>query len=385
MSTSSPENLVPGSSDPDRGDGGLPRFWTVNVAAWLVITVTSAAFMRSLARGDEAAGVVPILIQNLVGWLPWIGVTGAVVRTVRHLRDRHATRLRAAGALALLGLAWLVIYSAYLIVAWILLHDLPAGSWRALWADRAGFWLYYDAGAYLTVVAVAYWAETYHRFVLARRRESALAAEVSRAELAALRSQLDPHFLFNTLNAVSALVRTGRSDAALRSISRLGSLLRTTLDAREATLVPLSDDVAFAIDYLELQRLRFGNRLHTEVEVDPAVETVLAPGMLLQPLVENAIRHGAPGPDGRIHVRVEARLVSDRVRIDVVNHRSPTSETSPTGDARERGAGLALENLRERLRLLFGDAARFGLEDLESDLVRARVEFPARAADTVSA
>lgn len=372
MPVATPPSYSPPPTSPSSGDGWLPRFWTVNVMGWLVIAITSAAFMRSLARSDEASRFVPVLIQNLVGWLPWIAITWLVVRTVRCLRDGRGSRGRAVVALGALGVGWLAIYSVYLIAVWILLYDLPADSWRALWQDRVSFWLYYDAGAYLTVVAVAYWAETYHRFVLARRRETALAAEVSRAELAALRSQLDPHFLFNTLNAVSALVRTGRTDAALRAISRLGSLLRTTLDARDTTLVPLADDLAFALDYLELQRLRFGDRLHAEIDVDPEAEPMLAPGMLLQPLVENAIRHGAPGPDGIVHVEVSVRLRGDRVRVEVANRRPRDGETSA-------GFGLATGNLRDRLRLLYGADARFDLDVLDDDRVRARVELPARA------
>ena len=188
---------------------------------------------------------------------------------------------------------------------WMAPHNLVVASAQASW--KAGVLAVTAAGfpdfantIYFFFVLLC-WSAIYFAVLafrdLARERERLLRAEARahEARLAALRLQLQPHFLFNALNAVSTLVADGRPAEANRMLARLADFLRATLDRRDAVEVPLSEEIAFTRRYLEIEEVRFGDRLRVEVDVDPGARSALVPPMILQPLVENAVRH-AVGP-----------------------------------------------------------------------------------------
>lgn len=207
-----------------------------------------------------------------------------------------------------------------------------------------------DVLTYGAVVFVCYTIH-YYRAYKAREVVSAqLEASLAEARLHALRSQLDPHFLFNTLNVVSALAARGKRDEVVEVVSRLSELLRLTLDERAVQEVPLRQELEFVRLYLDIQQIRFGDRLHVETTVPPETLDAMVPAMLLQPLVENAVVHGiskTPGP-GRVTIR--SSRVDGRLRLEIGDTGPGFEDPPPVTPAR----GIGLANTRARLAQLYG-------------------------------
>ncbi|GJG88939.1 hypothetical protein tb265_41200 [Gemmatimonadetes bacterium T265] len=212
----------------------------------------------------------------------------------------------------------------------------------------------------------------------AARREATLQAELAEARLDALRRQLDPHFLFNTLNAISALV--ARDPAGVRSmIARLSELLRFSFDGGDRAEVPLREELALLGRYVEIMQVRLQGRLVVEQCVDERVLEALVPTMILQPLVENAIRHGVERRKGVGHVCIEARTEADAFLLRVTDDGPGPSDRPTRGPgAARRGIGLA--NTAARLAHLYGDTAAFTLERGAAGGAVAEIRLPRRAA-----
>jgi two-component system LytT family sensor kinase len=197
-----------------------------------------------------------------------------------------------------------------------------------------------------------------------------LQAQLADARLAALRTQLNPHFLFNTLHAVSALVERDPKGVR-RMIARLSELLRTTLDGADEQEVPLEEELAFIRRYLEIMQIRFQGRLVVDTHIEPGVEDALVPNLILQPLVENAIKHGVSkiADPGRIEIRAERD--ADGLVLRVRNNGPPLEEHKLRADE-----GIGLRNTRARLSQLYGPAQKLVLRTLSDGGVLAEVTVP---------
>jgi two-component system, LytTR family, sensor kinase len=206
---------------------------------------------------------------------------------------------------------------------------------------------------YCIIVLLSHASNYYQRY-----REGELRA--SQAQLQALKMQLHPHFLFNSLHSISALVHTD-PEAADRMIARLGDFLRMTLDNSAVQEVSLRQELEFLNCYLDIERIRFRDRLTTRLEVDPRTLGCRVPNLILQPIVENAIRHGvAPrSAPGRVEIRAERR--DDILRLEVRDNGPGLAAPSAARRANEGGVGLL--NTRARLTQLYGGAYRFDLSD----------------------
>jgi two-component system, LytTR family, sensor kinase len=209
----------------------------------------------------------------------------------------------------------------------------------------------------------------------ARERERLLRAETEarEARLNALRYQLNPHFLFNSLNAVSTLVLDGNAPAATRMLSQIGELLRTSLDNEVVPEVTLSQEMAFTQRYLAIEQTRLGDRLQVELAVPSETLDALVPSMLLQPLVENAVRHGVVPlvKGGKITIASELRV--DRLQLVIGNSGMRSSERR-----NQNGNGIGLRNTAERLKALYGDDHHFTLQWPESGGCQVIIELPFR-------
>jgi two-component system sensor histidine kinase AlgZ len=198
-------------------------------------------------------------------------------------------------------------------------------------------------------------------------------AEVREARLQALRYQLNPHFLFNSLNAVSTLVLDGEASAATKMLSQIGDFLRTSLNDQAALEVPLSEEMAFTEQYIAIEKTRLGDRLQVELTISPETLDAMVPGMLLQPLVENAVRHGVAciAEGGRI--AIESELHAGRLRIIVRN--SGCTGLRKQGEGEN---GIGKRNISERLRTLYGNDHQFLLEWPKSGGCVVTVDLPIR-------
>jgi two-component system LytT family sensor kinase len=216
------------------------------------------------------------------------------------------------------------------------------------------------------VLAVDYYNETRERerrAAQAEVRAAQLETHLERARLDWLRSQLNPHFLFNTLNSVSTLARQGRTSAVVKTLADLADLLRTTL-SHSGVSVPLEQELRLLDRYLDIERLRFGDRLSVEVDASDDARRAPVPSLLLQPIVENALRHGVGRIRGPVQVRIRARRTDAGLELTVTD--------SGRGFEPDWSEGVGLSSTRARLRQLYGEAASL---DVASSDAGARVSI----------
>jgi LytS/YehU family sensor histidine kinase len=229
-------------------------------------------------------------------------------------------------------------------------------AWRNSWRQSVAI----DPLIYGLLIIGGSGLAAYDRARRLELRESHLESELTRAQLDALHLEIQPHFLFNTLNSIAALIRAKNSSGALSMLVGLSEMMRTTLDRSASQLTPFGQELALVKRYIDIQRARFGDRLDVSYRVDEACERHDVPTFLLQPLVENALRHGLAGSLSSGHLEVGARVVADgtdgadrRLRVWV---RDNGVGLRPGFDL-ARDAGTGLRNIASRLERLYGDRA----------------------------
>ena len=202
------------------------------------------------------------------------------------------------------------------------------------------------------------------------RRATELTTAAQSAELRALRYQINPHFLFNTLNSLSALVLSQRRDDAEKMIATLAAFLRTSLVGDPTADLPLSEEIFLQKLYLEIESVRFPERLAVAIDVPATLMTARVPGMILQPLVENAVRHGVARSRNRVTLRVIADQQEGHLVLTVMD------DGDGAGDGARPGGGLGLRNVRDRLAARFGDAAALAAGPDPDGGYAARITMP---------
>lgn len=238
---------------------------------------------------------------------------------------------------------------------------------------------------YWTILGIQYGFSWYGRYQERKQealrlelRSSELQSQLMQARLSALNMQLQPHFLFNTLNTIMVLIRQQKSREAEEMLGRLGDLLRCVLEDVDAQEVPLRRELEYLELYLAIEQVRFQDRLRISTNVDPEARDAMVPYMSLQPIVENAIRHGIGRSSTAGNIRISACHVSGLLEIKVEDDGpGPGVESG----ARTRGIGLA--NTRARLKQLYGDAGRFALETGNPGGAVATMTLPYRVAPEI--
>ncbi|HSY72236.1 MAG TPA: histidine kinase [Alloacidobacterium sp.] len=206
-----------------------------------------------------------------------------------------------------------------------------------------------------------------------------LQRQLSAAHLQALQMQLEPHFLFNTLNAITTLVELGRSKEAVGMLSHLNVILKSTLKRTTPEKVPLSQELEIVENYLAIEQARFADRLCVEIKVEPGALDGLVPCFLLQPILENAIRHGiARRPNGG-EVAIRASAMEGQLRIEIENDR--TEGQQPGGE----GHGLGLANTRTRLEKLYGEQGSVEVSTVQNNRFLVLIRFPLTTESPVDA
>jgi signal transduction histidine kinase len=232
---------------------------------------------------------------------------------------------------------------------------------------------------YFNTFFLVYWALaavwTASRYQARHRDALVLERDLAEARLQSLQAQLRPHFLFNALNAITTLAHEGDRVTVVRMLTTLAKLLRASFSNPGTQFVRLSDEIAFSRRYLDLERMRFPDRLTVEIRVDPATEDVVVPRFLLQPLVENAVRHGVAASPRSGRVTIVSLECAGAVELCV-------DDTGP-GLAPDATEGTGLGNTRRRLEHAFGSSARLDLARAPDGGCRARVRLPARHAEPV--
>jgi two-component system LytT family sensor kinase len=268
----------------------------------------------------------------------------------------------------------------------LLVNHLPASFLPVIVHDLRwmGGWSYLPALIYLATILALYAISFYREWRAGQRlthqlqvANAQLETRLVRASLDALKMQLHPHFLFNTLNSITSLIRNNRAREAEDVVAGLGQLLRRSLDHRQEAMDTLERELDFLQRYFEIERIRFQDRLRVEFDIDPKCLRAQVPGMLLQPLAENAMKHGiSKDPAARL-LRISAARDGTRLVLTVYNDGPPL----PKDDA-ELSRGIGLQNSYARLSMLYGDEARLRLRDHAPQGVRAEIILPFRTSSS---
>jgi len=332
-----------------------PRWMTATLlcGAALLLSVIEAGqiYLRSTVGGPPVQWL-PATLNALPFWLLLAALTPLAIQLARRWPLDLEPRARAV-AIHFAGAAGFAVVHASTMALVTSVRTGWTFPYTGLLSKVLSFAFVVEVLIYFVIVgavhALRFQAQSRER----ERQAAALQASLAEAQLQGLRAQLNPHFLFNTLNAVSVLALKGEQESVVRVLSLLGDILRACLDETRGQESSLDAELQLMERYLEIQRIRFADRLTVHTDIDEAVRSALVPTLILQPIIENAVTHGistSPG-SGRIHI--SAHRENGLLRLSVADS-GPGFGKSP-----RNGGGLGLSNTRARLEQLYGEAHRF--------------------------
>jgi two-component system, LytTR family, sensor kinase len=363
-----------------KSENARARGWILICAIWGTLGFMEGiqTIVTMYAQGMQHSWFT-LLFTQTIGWAPWAAATPFIIYLARRFRPTHLFPLS----------TWMVHLATVIVLT------VVSAAWQTSlehifhpWAPQEPKRGFFDAlilalqgGVVYTIVIYALALTT--AFLLDSRLRLAkqmadgarLNEQLSMARLDALRHQIEPHFIFNSLNATAGLVREGRSDDAVRMIVGLSDFLRRVSREVKDHQVALSQEMESLETYLDIQKVRFTDRLGVKLKVPAELGDAQIPSLLLQPLVENALKHGIAKRVQGGEIRVEATNSGGRLRIHVYND-GPLLE--PNWEMGRGGIGLA--NLRTRLGLLYGTDFELRMENFESAGVQVSVSVPYRKA-----
>lgn len=350
------------AADPIRGSWAPGVRVALGVtAAWLLVGVVmgaQASFGATLAGADPTP-LWPAVRGALIQTVPWIPVSLLIVVLALRFPIARTGPLR--NVLLHLVAAVPLVFVANALV--VLGYWITGGRFRSIavlvreGARWTGLRLHIGLLIYAAVVAITLMARYYRNTRDGELRVARLEGQLARARLQALNAQMRPHFLFNTLHTIGQLWRSGAHDAAEEALDNLGGLFRRVHDSTQVAVVPLAEELAMVREYLAIEQARFRDRLRIVVRADEAALGWDVPPLILQPLVENAVRHGISARSTAGQVEVVADVVGDRLRLLVRDDGPGVDAVSP-----QPGSGTGLASTRERLAQLHGDAARLDID-----------------------
>jgi signal transduction histidine kinase len=347
--------------------------WGLIAVAW---TLFGLFFASQVVIGRAYAGKPLKAGEALTAWLIcaylWLALTPLVLYLARRFpleRRRwltHSLLHFAAGAV----FALLQLMTFIKVASWV---GLDSGTQSFLQAIRNLLVtnLHLSLLTYWAIIGLSHALDYYRKYRERELRASQLETKLAHAQLDALRMQLHPHFLFNTLNSISVLMAED-TKAARRMLTRLSDLLRASLENKGAHEVTLKEELEFLESYLEIEQTRFQDRLTVRMDVDARALDACVPNLILQPLVENAIRHGIAPRAGAGLVEIRARRDNGLVRLEVCDDGAGLGAAPP--ESLMKGIGLA--NTRARLEQLYGASHRFELHDRAGGGLTVTIEIP---------
>jgi two-component system, LytTR family, sensor kinase len=346
------------------------------IAGVMAVMSASQVYLSMLDHGHS---FLRMLAWQMACWAFWAGCAPLVMQLAA-----GGARLRLLVPLGLVFIAMHAVVAAQ-FTAWI--HPfavgmpIPRGAYPfARWLELTlPYIALVDPVVYLLMVVGGRALAASKRAWQLQIRESQLESDLARAQLDALRLEIEPHFLFNTLNSIAAQIRLNENPGALSMLLRLSDLMRSTLDRTAGQYTSLGEEVAHVSRYVDLQRTRFNDRLSVVYAIDPACDPLPVPAFLLQPIVENALRHGLSPHARPGRLEIGARRDGADLRLWVRDDGSGL----PHAFDLERQAGTGLRNISARLRRIYGERAQLGLRTNEAGGTTAEVVLPA-AAQTIA-
>ena len=357
-----------------------PPRWPLIVAIWSGVGLFDATQNVVVMRAEGMHHAWPNLFLLLASsWLPWLLATPLVFR----LGQRHPLGLRRASSMrgvALHAILWLGL--SLLSALWISGLEVVLNPWnplappppfRALFFDKAHQQLLSALILYACILMAGHALASRESLARSRVAAAELAEQLAKAQLDALRHQVEPHFLFNALNAISGLVREGRNDQAVQTIARVSDFLRHTLHEAGTQEVSLAEELEFATMYLDIQKIRFGERLRIAVDIPEELARAVVPRLILQPIVENAIKHGVSKRARPGAIEMSAARRGERLVLTISNDGPPLPPEAATSPS-----SIGIANVRNRLRGLHGDAGDLCIRDEPGRGVRVTITVPWR-------
>ena len=353
--------------------------WLWIASIWLAFGLFDATQTVFVMRSEGMHHAwARLFLTMTVAWMPWAIATPLVLRLgrrfpplkLRPFSTSLSTWLIHLAAALAVGLS----FSAWMTCLEVMLdpYVMPSrGTFGSIWFDRFFNGLLASILLYGTILIVNYVLESRERLAQQQTETARLNEQLSKAQLRALRQQIEPHFLFNTLNAVSGLVRESRNDDAVNMIAGLSDFLRKVLEESSRQQVPLSEEMEFTQTYLDIQKVRFADRLRLTVDVPPELYPAQVPSLILQPMVENAVKHGIAQRTQGGSIRIVASRHHGTLTLSVSND-GPS--LPPDWEAGRLGIGIA--NVRTRLQSLYGEAFTLSLRNRDAGGVEASVSLP---------
>lgn len=362
------------------------REWIVIAAVYVVVTLyfILQSVLPDLTLGRPVNWQREVLAES-VYWLIWAAITPLILAFTRRLPLHEEHRWRNLGAHLLLVLLvapfqdglWrsFMIFGVQDDTVRQVVEDWPMYGAGWLAGSLTSFYKYWMiVGVYTSIDVYRKYRRREREALDLRIRTAELETRLTNARLEALRMQLHPHFLFNTLNAISVLISDGHTRKARQMLLRLSDLLRVTLERAEESDVPLKQELEFLETYLEIERIRFEDRLEVRMDIEPETLDVPVPYLILQPIVENAVKHGVTDRLGPGRIVVGSSMEDGRVVLEVRDS-GPGLRTNAAGGPTD---GVGLSNTRERLQKQFGADHTFEFDEAPEGGLRVTISFPDR-------
>ena len=347
--------------------------WVFGAATLLGLFSTLQAYrlMALTSKDPMNIEIGPLMVLNFAYWFIPASFSPVIFALIRRF-PIDENRFKGIAAHAAAALVFTAIHASGMVVTRALLWGTPPVGWSLMLQRTYLTNLDWLLMTYTTVVGFTY-ALGYYREVQARDvREAQLQTRLVEARLKTLQAELHPHFLFNTLHAISTLVHTN-PDSADRMISRLSDLLRLTFDRTESPMVPLQEELEFLQKYLDIEQMRFQDRLTVRYHIDPHTLDAEVPRLILQPLVENAIKHGVSPRTGPGTIQITSHIEDGSLCLEVKDNGVGLSGSART----QFNSGVGLANTRDRLECLYGDAQRIDFSEGDGGLA-VRLVVPLR-------
>jgi hypothetical protein len=348
--------------------------WRYMAGAWLALALFDATqtVVSMRAMGMHHAWLT-LFVVTMASWAVWVAFTPIALGLLKRfpLPSRQAAPwlVHAAACLAI-GLAWATWATVLEHATNPFAYARGPGPFALLWQSKFLGNLVGELILYGTIAAFSVTFEARDRLLHQRADGARLAELLAQAQLAALRLQIEPHFIFNALNAITALIREKRDDDAVAMTAALGDLLRRVTDRSARQIVTMGDEIDFLQKYMDIQQFRFADRLRYRIDIPAALMKAQVPDFILQPLVENAIKHGiskrARGGELEVSASHDGALLTLSVRND-----------GPLLPEHVR-EGVGLSNTRQRLLALYGDAQALTLQNHAATGVLATITLPYR-------
>ena len=329
------------------------RGWTWIALIWAGVGLFDATQNVVVMRSEGMHHAwTRLFFTLLVSWIPWALATPLIVDLGRRFPP---TRLQPLylwplhiGACALVGLIHSAWAAGFSVVLNPFANPTPPGPFVAVWLDKFYNGLLSFVVLYASILAVSFVLDSRERLARQQTETARLNAELSKAQLTALQRQIEPHFLFNTLNAIAGLVREKKNEGAVDMIAGLSDFLRWTMRESIVHQVSLGEEMEVLQKYLNIQKVRFADRLQLSVDVPAELFPAQVPSLILQPIVENAIRHGIAKRAQGGRIEIAARRANGTLNLLVYNDGPSLPQDW------ERRAGIGIANIRTRLQGLYG-------------------------------